>query len=75
MGRSEKNSYRAYQPLKLKVLRSSETSFYVKLRATYSNILEDQNPSLMILSMYQCKFNPLAPELFFLISAHSVYKM
>lgn len=57
MGRSEKNSYRAYQPLKMKVLRSSETSFYVKLPATYSNILEDQNRSLMILSMYQGKFN------------------
>lgn len=57
MGRSEKNFYRACQPLKMKVLRSSETPFYVKLPATYSNILEDQNPSLMILSMYQCKFN------------------
>jgi len=57
VGRSEKNSYRAYQPWKMKVLRSSETSFYVKLRATYSNILEDQNPSLIILSMYQCKFS------------------
>ena len=57
MGRSEKNSYRAYQPLKMKVLRSSETSFYVILPATHSNILEDQNPSAMILPMYQCKFN------------------
>jgi len=56
VGRSEK-IYRAYQPWKMKVLHSSETSFYVKLRAPYSNILEDQNPSLMIVSMYQCEFN------------------
>ena len=57
VGQSETNSYRAYQPLKMIVLRTSKTSFYVKLPVTYSNILEAQNPSLMVLSMYQYTFN------------------